>query len=506
MVAATRDGWPKEPVVRRIKLADIDTGGRHRKDMGDIDGLARTIAFSGLLQAVVVVPSRGRHPYRLVAGERRLRAVASLGWEDVPAHVVTGLDDAASLLRAECDENFCRKEFTGTEVVAIGEALEGAERAKAKERQRAGGRAGGEGSGKLPEAGKGQVRDKVAEVLGVSPRNYAKMKEVVQAAKADPDTYGDLAALVDVPGKVHQAHQGLKRRQKRKELQARAAAAPRLDADTCEVMWGDIVRISVRQHIADRRFRLAVPDPPYNQGVDYGGGAKADQLPEPEYLEELRKRLTLTAQFLTDDGSMWVIINHEHAADVEMMFRGGGLLHLRQRVTWYETFGNNHADGFNRCSRTLLWFVRDPGRFVFNADAVNRPSDRQEKYNDRRADPAGKNWDDVWGINPPIPRLTDTCKERIPGFPTQLPLALLRPIIGCCSDPGDSVLDPYCGSATAGEVALELGRRFVGIEENAGYARLASDRLRRAAAEAKAEAKKAAADGKGKAKKGGQRR
>jgi hypothetical protein len=132
---------------------------------------------------------------------------------------------------------------------------------------------------------------------------------------------------------------------------------------------------------------------------------------------------------------------------------------------------------FNRCSRHLLHFVKDPRRFVFHAEAVRRASARQAKYCDKRADPWGKVWDDVWGIEPPIPRLVDNDAERIPGFPTQLPLALLLPIVGCASDPGDLVVDPFSGSATTGEACLTLGRRFVGIERNEEYVRLARQRL-----------------------------
>src|SRR5262249_46230351 len=109
----------------------------------------------------------------------------------------------------------------------------------------------------------------------------------------------------------------------------------------------------------------------------------------------------------------------------------------------------------------------------FNREAVTRLSDRQTKYNDRRADPRGKIWDDVWVI----PRLVGTAEERIPDFPTQLPLDLLRPIIGCASDPRDLVLDPFSGSATTGVAALELGRRYVGIEKREKFATLSRKRL-----------------------------
>jgi hypothetical protein len=52
-------------------------------------------------------------------------------------------------------------------------------------------------------------------------------------------------------------------------------------------------------------------------------------------------------------------------------------------------------------------------------------------------------WDNVWGVEPAIPRLAGACNERTPDFPTQLPLALLEPIVQCASEPGDLFIDPF---------------------------------------------------------------
>ncbi len=98
-------------------------------------------------------------------------------------------------------------------------------------------------------------------------------------------------------------------------------------------------------------------------------------------------------------------------------------------------------------------------------------------YNDPRANPNGKLWDDVWGINPKISRLVGNAAERLPGFPTQLPLDLLQPLIGCASDPGDLVLDPFSGSATTGVAALIQARRFLGIERSEQFGALSRQRL-----------------------------
>jgi site-specific DNA-methyltransferase (adenine-specific) len=180
------------------------------------------------------------------------------------------------------------------------------------------------------------------------------------------------------------------------------------------------------------------------------------------------------AEHLAPDGSMWVLINDEWAAQFATTLRGIGLA-MRNWIIWYESFGVNCSDKFNRTKRHLLYFVRDPRHFVFNHDAVSRPSDRQTKYQDARANPGGKNLDDVWFD---VPRLVGTAAERLPDFPTQLPLALLRRVVECATEPGDLVLDPFSGSGTTGAACIELARRFVGLDRSADYVRRSTERLK----------------------------
>lgn len=79
-----------------------------------------------------------------------------------------------------------RKSFLPSEEVAIWWALHPKEKAKAKDRQRAGGRSGGQASGKLPEASKSETRDKVATFVGKSGRTLEKQIAIVEAAEAEP--------------------------------------------------------------------------------------------------------------------------------------------------------------------------------------------------------------------------------------------------------------------------------------------------------------------------------
>lgn len=450
-----------------VALSAIKIGKRHRKDLGDIPALAASIEELGLLHAIVVDDD-----LRLVCGRRRVAACKHLGWESVPVRVVS-LD---KLLLAERDENTIRKDFLPSEAVAIGEALEVYERKKAKERQREhGGTAPGKEkntSEKISEVFVGESRQKVSAAVGMSHPTYTKAKAVVEAAKADPEAFGDLPKLMDDSGKVSQAHAELKRREKSQELAAKAEAVEQASGGK-PLPWtihtGDV--LAVLRQIENASARLIFADPPYNIGIDYGAGKKSDLRSDSEYLGWCREWLTLCVEKLTPDGSLWLMISDEYALYLGAML--DDLLQRRAWIKWYETFGVNCANNFNRTSRHIFYAVKDPDRFTFNVDAVTRPSDRQTKYGDSRAAPGGKILDDVWNV----PRLVGTSAERMPDFPTQVPLEITRRIVGCASDPGDLVIDPFNGSGSTGVAAVELGRRYVGIELSPAYASAARKRL-----------------------------
>jgi site-specific DNA-methyltransferase (adenine-specific) len=60
---------------------------------------------------------------------------------------------------------------------------------------------------------------------------------------------------------------------------------------------------------------------------------------------------------------------------------------------------------------------------------------------------------------------------------TQKPLPLMLDLVADFTDPGETILDPFAGSGTTGIACLCLGRKFIGIERDAKYFRLACDRL-----------------------------
>jgi hypothetical protein len=98
-----------------VLIKTIKIENRYRKDMGDIQALADDIKKNGLMHPVVIDSN-----YRLIAGERRIRAFELMGEKEIPARIL----NVPSLLEAELAENELRKDFTPTERVAIARAIE----------------------------------------------------------------------------------------------------------------------------------------------------------------------------------------------------------------------------------------------------------------------------------------------------------------------------------------------------------------------------------------------
>lgn len=187
--------------TQMVKIASIDRTGRHRKKVGNFLNLVNSIKAVGLLHPVVL-----RKDLKLVAGERRICAYERLGREEIEATITDKLDDATAFLRAEQDENTCRLEFSPTEAVAVGRALEQLERPKANERKKSGINQYSEPSGKLPGGSGGYTRDKVGAAVGMSGRTYDYAKAVVAAAEEDPETFQEIADEMDRTGKVKPAY------------------------------------------------------------------------------------------------------------------------------------------------------------------------------------------------------------------------------------------------------------------------------------------------------------
>ncbi len=235
---------------------------------------------------------------------------------------------------------------------------------------------------------------------------------------------------------------------------------------------------------------LVFADPPFNIGYDYD--QYDDEQEEQAYLDWSRKWGEQVYRLLKPDGTFWLAIGDEYAAELKLLFKKIGF-HCRSWVIWYYTFGVHCTKKFSRSHAHLFHFVKSPKKFTFNEAAIRVPSARQLVYADARANPAGRVPDDTWilrpqdlpdGFNPDedtwyVPRVCGTFKERAGFHGCQMPERLLARIIQVSSEPNELVLDPFGGSGSTLVVAKKLGRRCLGFELSENYFQRIKERLAR---------------------------
>ena len=166
---------------------------------------------------------------------------------------------------------------------------------------------------------------------------------------------------------------------------------------------------------------------------------------------------------------------------------------FRNEIIWcYPPKGRGPLKAYHRKHDVLLFYCKSADE---RSGTFNRPysplTDKQRKKfyavdeEGRRYKPFKGNrtyLDDVVGR--PIPSWWDDIgataqsRKEYLGYPTQKPLKLLQRVIAASSDPGDIVLDPFCGCATALVAADDLQRSWVGIDISDKAAELVMHRIR----------------------------
>lgn len=250
---------------------------------------------------------------------------------------------------------------------------------------------------------------------------------------------------------------------------------------------------------------LAFADPPFNIGYDYD--VYDDKRKCEDYLDWSGKWMAAVKRVLKPDGTFWLAIGDEYAAELKVRATRELGFHCRSWVIWFYTFGVHCTQKFTRSHAHLFQFVKDPAKFTFNSAEVRVPSARELVYGDKRANPKGRVPDDTWMIPPVIPadaatkdgfvlrpqdipnsfqpdcdtwffsRVAGTFKERGGFHGCQMPEQLLGRIIRACSNEGETVLDPFAGSGTTLAVAKKLDRRYLGFELSEEYVKQIRKRL-----------------------------
>ncbi len=239
--------------------------------------------------------------------------------------------------------------------------------------------------------------------------------------------------------------------------------------------------IELMRGIPDASVDAVFADPPYNLQL----GSKTLYRPEDQtaaravrdtwdsfesneaYDEFTRAWMRECKRVLKPNGSMWTIGSYHNIFRVGAILQDMGFWVLND-IVWVKTnpMPNFRGTRFTNAHETLIWATpTKTGKYTFNYETMKRLN-------------GGKQMRSDWGLN--------IClgEERLKGSDgkslhnTQKPLDLLRRVILASTKPGDIILDPFMGSGTTAAAAREMGRQFIGIEQNAAYVAAAHERLR----------------------------
>ncbi len=219
-----------------------------------------------------------------------------------------------------------------------------------------------------------------------------------------------------------------------------------------------------------RRRRLrTIPDPAGDRqgfaGLRYrteqlGSQAYADRF--DDYLGFLEPRLREVHRVLAPHGSLYLHTDPRESHYVKVLLDGiFGRDAFLNEIVWAYDWGGRPRDRWPGKHDVILFYARTPGRHRFHPDAIDRVPYLAPHLVTPQKAARGKLPTDTWWI-----QIVNTNSRERTGYPTQKPLELLRRIVAASSRPDDLVLDCFAGSGTTGAACLELGRRFVLVDDH----------------------------------------
>jgi site-specific DNA-methyltransferase (adenine-specific)/site-specific DNA-methyltransferase (cytosine-N4-specific) len=263
----------------------------------------------------------------------------------------------------------------------------------------------------------------------------------------------------------------------------------------CCLFVGDV--LDVLPGLRPKTFRCCVTSPPYWGLRDYGYSDQIGAESDPErYVQKLVSVFREVRRVLTDDGTLWLNLGDSYTSGgrawrdddkknparamsyrpptpqglkpkdligipwkVAFALQADGW-YLRSDIVWYKPNCQPESvkDRPTR-SHEYVFLLSKSEKYYYDHEAILEPANGGSKIRNRRT---------VWPIN----------TEAFPGahFAT-FPRALVEPCVRAGSQEGDTILDPFFGSGTTGEVCIALNRRVLGIEVKSEYATLAKRRL-----------------------------
>lgn len=272
---------------------------------------------------------------------------------------------------------------------------------------------------------------------------------------------------------------------------------------SAEVIVGNALQTI--KNLPDASVQTVVTSPPYWGLRDYGDDEQLGLEKNPlDFIENLCKVFDEIWRVLKDDGTVWVNLgdSYYNKSLAGIPFRFAFAMQergwfLRQDIIWHKP--NVMPESVtDRCTKSheYIFLLTKSSKYFYDNKAILEPisevslkrseygwdSDRPSTKNasmggtgihtdqmgTRFVNPEGRNKRSVWTI---------TAKGYKEAHFAVYPPELIEPCILAGSKEGDTVLDPFSGSGTTGEVALKHNRNYIGLELNPEYAEISRKRL-----------------------------
>jgi len=180
-----------------------------------------------------------------------------------------------------------------------------------------------------------------------------------------------------------------------------------------------------------------------------------------------RAWLSEARRIMKPNATIWVIGSYHNIFRVGAILQDLGFWILND-IVWRKAnpMPNFRGRRFTNAHETMIWAGRGPEtkKYTFHYDALKAGNEDCQARSD---------W--FLPLCTGAERLKDAAGNK--AHPTQKPEALLQKVLLSSSNPGDVILDPFFGTGTTGAVARQLGRRFIGVEREAGYRKVAEARI-----------------------------
>lgn len=181
-----------------------------------------------------------------------------------------------------------------------------------------------------------------------------------------------------------------------------------------------------------------------------------------DYLAFLEPRLYEAHRVLASHGSLYFHVDYREVHYCKVLLDNiFGRECFLNEIIWAYDYGARTTKKWPAKHDNILVYVRNPKRYTFNIDAVERIPYMAPGLVGPEKAARGKTPTDVWWHT-----IVPTNGREKTGYPTQKPLGILKRIILASSNPKDRVLDFFAGSGTTGETCHLLGRRFILVDNN----------------------------------------